>query len=184
MKKLTVVLAAAAAAAIASLTFAAWGGADGNKKRFSADDLSGYREVPTSVSSGGIGSFTARLDEGSQTIAYELRYGGLSDAALQAHIHFGSRFTAGGVSAFLCGPQPNAGDKPACPAGTSDEALVTGTIDAADVVGPSGQGIAGGELAELVAAMRRGVAYVNVHTAPFPAGEIRGQLNDADDRDD
>jgi hypothetical protein len=64
---------------------------------------------------------------------------------------------------------------------------VTGTIDAADIVGPTGQGIAPGEIGELIAAMMSGVAYVNVHTndmvdppntgpGDFPAGEIRGQI--------
>jgi hypothetical protein len=55
------------------------------------------------------------------------------------------------------------------------------------VVGPAAQGIAPTEFAELIAAMRAGAAYANVHsvTAPapapptvqFPGGEIRGQIH-------
>ncbi len=47
---------------------------------------------------------------------------------------------------------------------------------AAHVIGPSGQGISAGEFDEIVAAIRAGVAYVNVHTTGFPGGEIRGQI--------
>ena len=54
---------------------------------------------------------------------------------------------------------------------------ITGTIRPPDVVGPAGQGIAAGEFGELVRAIRAGVTYANVHTAPFPAGEIRGQID-------
>jgi hypothetical protein len=39
-----------------------------------------------------------------------------------------------------------------------------------------GQGIAPGEFEELLAAIRAGVAYANVHTSTFPGGELRGQL--------
>jgi hypothetical protein len=53
---------------------------------------------------------------------------------------------------------------------------VTGTITAANIIGPAEQGIAPGEFAEAVAAIRAGVAYVNVHSTKLPNGEIRGQL--------
>ena len=57
---------------------------------------------------------------------------------------------AGGVAVFLCG----GGGKPACPA----SGTVTGTIVAADVVGPAGQGITANEFAEVVRAIRHGAA--------------------------
>ena len=87
---------------------------------------------------------------------------------LFAHIHFGRPATNGGVIAFLCG----GGDKPVCPA----SGAVHGTIDAADVIGPAEQGIAPGEFQELVRAIRRNAAYVNVHTDDFPTGEVRGNI--------
>ena len=40
-----------------------------------------------------------------------------------------------------------------------------------------GGGTRAGETAELAAALRAGLAYVNVHTNLSPAGEIRGQIN-------
>ena len=53
---------------------------------------------------------------------------------------------------------------------------MTGTIRPADVIGPVGQGIDAGQFAELVAAIRAGVTYVNVHSTKYPGGEIRAQL--------
>jgi hypothetical protein len=44
------------------------------------------------------------------------------------------------------------------------------------VVGPTAQGIAPGEFAELVQAIRARAAYANIHTTAFPAGEIRDQV--------
>ena len=55
---------------------------------------------------------------------------------------------------------------------------MSGVLTANNVIGPAGQGISAGEFAELVRAIRHGVAYVNVHTATFPSGEVRGQLNE------
>jgi CHRD domain len=129
--------------------------------------LSGYEETP-SVSTVAKGKFRAEID--GDSIDYRLTYTGIEGGtALAAHIHFGQRHTAGGVSAFLCG----GGDKPACP---TTGGTVEGTIDAADVVGPAGQGILAGQLNELVRAIRAGATYVNVHSTTFPAGEIRGQV--------
>lgn len=129
--------------------------------------LSGYEETP-SVSTVAKGRFRAEID--GDSLDYRLTYTGIEGGTvLAAHIHFGQRHTAGGVSAFLCG----GGDKPACP---TPGGTVEGTIDAADVVGPAGQGILAGQLNELVRAIRAGATYVNVHSTTFPAGEIRGQV--------
>ena len=100
----------------------------------------------------------------------------LEAPVLFAHIHFGQRSVNGGVAAFLCG----GGSKPACP----QSGTVTGTIVPTDVIGPVGQGIAAGEFDELVAAIRAGRAYANVHSTKFPGGEVRGQINDDNQRDD
>lgn len=135
--------------------------------------LTGYEEVPA-VSTQAAGSFRARVtDDG---IAWTLRYSGIEGGpVLQAHVHFGQRAVNGGVSAFLCSnlPNPPAGVQ-ACPDGS---ATLRGTIRPETVIGPTGQGIAPGELDELVRAMRHGITYANVHSTTYPGGELRGQVN-------
>jgi hypothetical protein len=171
MRRRSVVLAVAVLAA--GLLIASLASATGGKKNLKSDELTGYQENPD-VSSTGSGSFRATIDDDAQTITYELSYSALEGGnALFAHIHFGKRAVNGGVSAFLCG----GGDKPPCPA---TDGTVTGVIDAADIVGPAGQGIEPGSFDELVAAMRAGHTYVNVHTPRWPGGEIRAQNNDRD----
>ena len=174
MRRRSILLAVAVLAA--GLLVASLAGASDGKKNLKSDELTGYQENPD-VSSTGTGSFTATIDDDAQTISYELSYSGIEGgAATASHIHFGKRAVNGGVSAFLCG----GGDKPACPA---TEGTVTGVIDVADVVGPAGQGIEPGSFAELVAAMRAGHTYVNVHSPRWPGGEIRAQINDRANND-
>ena len=173
MRRRSVLLAIAVLAA--GLLVASLAGAAGGKKNLKSDALSGYQENPD-VSTAATGSFTATIDDDAQTITYELSYSGIEGGTVSAaHIHFGKRAVNGGVVAFLC----SGGDKPACPA---TEGTVSGVIDAADIIGPAGQGIAPGEFDETVAAMRAGHTYVNVHstggTPAWPGGEIRAQIND------
>jgi CHRD domain len=143
----------------------------GAQHHVKGDRLTGFQEPPA-VYSNGTGSFRAKIDDDAQKITFEERYSGLSAPATASHIHFGNRFTSGGVVAWLCG----GGGKPACPAGTTSEATVTGTITPADVLAQ--QGIPAGGFSQFVRAIRAGVTYVNVHTATFSAGEIRAQIND------
>ena len=135
--------------------------------------LSGYQEDPAALSTTGNGKFRAVINERSQSIDYTLTYANLEGNVTQAHIHLGGRAQSGGISAFLCsnvgGP---AGVQPCPPA----PATVEGTITAADVIGPTTQGIAPGEFAELLDAIRAKTTYVNVHSSKYPGGEIRSQL--------
>jgi len=115
-----------------------------------------------------------RLGPGDASPDLTLTISPLTGSVLFAHVHFGARGTSGGVAAFLCG----GGSKPPCP----QSGTVTGTITAADVIGPAAQGIEPGAMAELIRAMRAGETYANVHSSKFPAGEIRAQINDKNQR--
>lgn len=133
---------------------------------FSAQ-LAGDSEVPP-INSPGTASF--QMEVGS-TITFTLSYSGLSAAPTLAHLHFAQPSVAGGVMIFLCG----GGGQPACPATTSG--TITGTITGANVVGPTAQGIAAGDLTSALEAVRDGESYANMHTSNFPSGEIRGQVH-------
>jgi CHRD domain len=95
------------------------------------------------------GSFTATVTKSGTTgtIAWRLSFSRLTGRAVAAHIHIGSRGRSGPVSVPLCGP---------CRSGVGR----TVNLNAA-----------------ALSALESGRAYVNVHTARNPAGEIRGQIN-------
>jgi hypothetical protein len=137
-------------------------------------ELNGYQEVPAN-SSPGSGSFELRALPNGQAIQYTLSYDGLQGTVTQAHIHVGQHGVSGGISIWLCGTAalPGPAGTPTCP----QSGEVTGVITAQSVVGPVNQLVAAGELDEVLAAMRAGVAYANVHTSAVPAGEIRGQIH-------
>ena len=94
------------------------------------------------------GTFTATVAElgTTGTIAWRLRFSGLTGRAAAAHIHIGQRGRAGPVAVSLCGP---------CRNGARGTANLTAAV---------------------LTALEAGRAYVNVHTARNPAGEIRGQI--------
>jgi hypothetical protein len=164
--------------ALAVLAIGSYATADSGKQNVSTGPMSGYLEGAPGgpVSSVASGTFEAIIDDAASEIGFTLTFADLEAPVLFAHIHFGQRSVNGGVAAFLCG----GGGKPACP----QSGTVTGTIVPADVVGPAGQGIAAGEFGELIAAIRAGRTYANVHSSKFPAGEVRGQINDDNQRDD
>jgi hypothetical protein len=173
------VIAAAVGAAVALTATGSVAAPDGvdhfGRNNVFRVQLSGYEEDPLALSTAATGSFRAVINERAQEITYSLSYDGLTGGITQAHIHFGNRNQSGGISFFLC---TNVGNGPAgtqlCPAAP---ATITGTIRAEHVIGPVGQGIAAGEFAEIVKAMKAGITYANVHSVERPAGEVRGQLD-------
>lgn len=82
-----------------------------------------------------------------KTLHYTLRFSGLTGAASAAHIHLGAKGKAGNVLVPLCGP---------C------SARQMGTVKLNAM-----------QLRDL----KKDATYVNVHTAKYPNGEIRGQLS-------
>lgn len=152
--------------------------------------LRGINEVPP-VATAATGSFKATLSADGSTLTYTETFENLNAPILFSHIHFGLPREATGIMVFLCGPAagaaggPPAGtpNPPTCPGPTAG--TVTGSLTAANVIGPNAQGITpGADFAKVVQALREGAAYVNLHTMRSPSGEIRGQVRAGDDSDD
>ena len=139
--------------------------------------LIGYEEVPA-VSTVASGEFVGLISRDDQSIDYQLTYTGLQGTVTQAHIHVAQPSVNGSIVIWLCDTATNPGPvgTPTCTPGSG---IFTGTITAANVVAgaTASQQLAAGELAEVIAAMRAGAAYVNVHTNLSPGGEIRGQIS-------
>jgi hypothetical protein len=133
--------------------------------------LEGFQEVPA-IFSPGAGKCSVK--QGSGELAVTLDYSGLAGTATQAHIHLGQLGVNGGIMIFICSNLGNGPvGTPACPV----SGTVTRTIVPGDVIGgASAQGIAAGDFAAVVAAMKKKTTYCNVHSDLYPGGEIRAQL--------
>jgi hypothetical protein len=118
-------------------------------------DLSGANEVPAR-NTGATG--TAGITIEGQTVHFTVEVHNINAVSL-SHIHSGAAGVNGPVRVnFFTGPVT----------GPVNGILAQGSFTAADVKGVS--------FDELLAEMRSGTAYVNVHSPTFPAGEIRGQI--------
>lgn len=94
------------------------------------------------------GSFTGTYVENAKgaKLTWKLSYSSLTGDAMAAHIHKGKPGVSGPVTVPLCGP---------CTSGMTGSAQISKAV---------------------ITALEGGSAYVNVHTAKNPAGEIRGQV--------
>ena len=99
---------------------------------------------PKGVKAGAGGTFTVTLTEegGEYSVSYKLVYRNLTGKAVAAHVHKGKPGRTGPVVLSLCGP---------CSSGKTGTAPVSKAV---------------------VAAMKAGAAYVNVHTAKNPAARF------------
>ena len=145
--------------------------------------LNGYQEA-TSVSTTGFGSFHIKFNK-NNTADYVLSYRDVETPVNQAHIHFAQRSVNGPVDVFLCRTTqpvpPGAQTAPTCPPTIG---TVSGRITPADIIAQApDRGIEAGNWAEFKAAVKVGHTYANVHSTRFPGGEIRGQINDQDQRE-
>jgi hypothetical protein len=183
MKRITLFAAAILAAAGTGFAFTDEG------PRMFREFLSGLKEAPAIVSTTGNGTFRATINREETEISYVLTFNDLEGDVRQAHIHIGHPQNSGGIVLWLCDSAANPSPSDTTPDCTVDDPLnlragrVTGTLTATDVQNAAANGIAGptattpGEFAEIVALIRAGKTYVNVHSAKFGAGEIRSQIN-------
>ena len=126
------------------------------------------RPVPVDTNAAGFARFWLNADE--TEIHYTLIVANI-DGVTQAHIHCGTPDVAGPVVAFLYGLNPVGV--------TVNGILAEGVITQANVIArPDSAACPGGvsTLADVIAKMRDGGAYTNVHTLVWPAGEERGTI--------
>jgi CHRD domain len=126
--------------------------------------LDATNEVPPPSLSGNTPSGTATFTPQGDVLLYQVKVTGLSSPYVAAHIHTGAPGVAGPVIVPLM-----------LNAGTDGSATGEGTIDASAIKGKNADG-SPMSMADLLAAMRSGSTYVNVHTANNKAGEARGQI--------
>ena len=153
--------------------------ADNDHRRPERDfraDLRGRQEVPLTLS-GGRGTLELTVNHDDTSVHFKLEYSGLVAPVVQSHIHVAQPNVNGGVTVFFCGTVPAPFPaRAACPA----NGTVEGDFTAADVIGLPTQQLEPNNLAKLLAAIRAGKTYGNVHTTTSPGGEIRGQIHDDD----
>jgi hypothetical protein len=142
-------------------------------------DLDGFEETPSVITAAN-GTFSGTIASDENSITYTLTYSGLQGTVTQAHIHVGQPAQAGSIVIWLCQTAGTPAPKtvptpPDCP---GQGGTVTGTVTAADVIAASmtSQQINAGEFADVITAIKNGVAYANVHSNLSPGGEIRGQI--------
>jgi CHRD domain len=185
MKRLTILTAL-----IVTIAGTAYAFTDGGSLRFS-EFLTGLKEAPAIVSTTGTGTFRAEINRDGTAIDYVLTFKNLQSDVRQAHIHIGHPQNAGSIVLWLCDsaaaplPVSPVASTPLCVQNDPMDlrnGTVTGTLTEADVMTLAGNGIAGpADFAEVVALVRAGKTYVNVHTADIGAGEIRSQIDNGDD---
>jgi CHRD domain len=137
--------------------------------------LSGFEEVPVVITDAS-GHFRTLIARDESAIQYELAYTGVGSVT-QAHIHIAQPGVNGAIVLWLCSnlasPPTPPGTQP-CP---PPPATISGGLTPADVQTVVAQGIAAGELGDVIGAIRNGLAYVNVHSTTSPGGVIRGQFS-------
>ncbi len=140
------VLIGATAAALASGTGALGAPADATTT-YKATLTPGFEVPKPQAPANARGVLTATVTEtgAARSVRWTLTFRNLSGKAVAAHIHKGRPGVAGGVMLGLCGP---------CRSGQTGRLSISSAV---------------------AKALEQGRAYVNVHTARNPAGEIRGQ---------
>ncbi len=130
-----------------------------NRRRFQAD-LTGAEEVPPVVTDAS-GTAVFEANRAATAVRYAVHVRDIEDI-LAAHLHCAPAGENGpvGVTLFSGGPV------------TVQGLLAQGNITAPD----AGNGCGWSTVADVIAALRSGDTYVNVHTLSHPPGEIRGQV--------
>ncbi|MBK5274935.1 MAG: CHRD domain-containing protein [Desulfuromonadales bacterium] len=131
------------------------------EKNFKAD-LTGDEEVP-SVNTPAKGEAKFTLSDDGKTLSFTLVVRDIENPTA-AHIHIGKIGKSGAALAILF-------------SGPKREGKFRGNLAQASIAEKDLKGdLKGKSINTLVALIKSGEAYVNVHTDAYPGGEIRGQI--------
>lgn len=156
MRKLTPVVMAV----VAALYLA---GVAGASEQFKAK-LTGDQEAPIPVDTDTTGSFSINFNKTLTSAEFVLAVAD-GQRVTQAHLHCGPAGVAGPIVVFLAGLISTGID-------VDGKWVHNVTITDANIINPA----CGATLADLVASIRAGNVYANVHTLAHTGGEVRGQL--------
>jgi hypothetical protein len=134
------------------------------EQKFTAP-LSADQEVPPNTSTAKGWAWFKPMGD---SVWYSVNVSGI-DKVTMAHIHSGKKGANGDVVVVLF--------KANSPTGPMNGTLAQGNFTATDLKGP----MTGKTIKDLVTAMQNGETYANVHTETNPKGEIRGQIEMAND---
>jgi hypothetical protein len=137
--------------------------------------MEGAQEAPVPRDTQARGNAVYKLSADGTHIEYKV---------IVAHIHMGPPGVSGPIVVWLY-PGTTPGVTAPLGGGRLNGVIVQGSFGASDFVGP----LAGHPLSDLLELMRSGGVYTNVHTndgdlvvnegpGDFPAGEIRGQIEE------
>lgn len=163
MRRLTALaIAALLVAAVASPV----GATQSDERRAFVAVLKGGNEVPPVTTTDGFGFAALGVNREETALGFVLTTF-RTENILVAHIHCAPAGSNGPVVADLFGPVSP-------PGVTKNGLLAHGVIRDEDVKDGVCPGVV--DVKDLVALIRAGGAYVNVHTVAVPSGEIRGQI--------
>jgi len=127
--------------------YASLAGAMGSKSDRFNASLEARQEVPKPDGVPALASGHFDATLTGSKLEWKLTFKHLTGKATAAHIHIAAKGKAGPVAVPLCGP---------CTSGLSKTVVIKSSV---------------------IDAMKKGNAYVNIHTAKNAAGEIRGQIH-------
>jgi CHRD domain len=143
--------------------------------------MEGAQEAPVPRDTQARGNAIYQLSDDGTRIEYRLIVANIENVFM-AHIHMAPSGLSGPIVVWLY-PGTTPGVTAPLGGGRIDGVIAEGSFGAGDLVGP----LAGHPLSDLIALLRSGGVYTNVHTndgdlvvnegpGDFPAGEIRGQI--------
>lgn len=137
--------------------------------------LSGAAEVPP-TSATGTGTVTVTYSPATSTMIVSTTFSGLVGTTTAAHIHCCTTTAGAGTAAIATQVPSFAGFPLGVNAGTyanTFDMTLSSSYNASFV---TASGSVAAALNRLLQGMGNGTAYFDLHTIPFPGGEIRGNL--------